>query len=797
MPARRAILITYFVLGAYAIVAQATLLREAQVILLGSELSWGLVLAFWLLGFGVGAKLGSLGPKHSQALLRLLAAPILGIPAILALTIMFLRVSRSLIGAGTGEYVSPSHMVWISLVATMPISLLIGMTLPSASVLVASGAGTNHAKAQAIGWVYLVESAGSLVGGALYSFVLVGRVGAIPLALAGGAVLAAATVPLVTALARRRAWGFAPAAVAGFLALLTATGLAGTVEAVSQHLRWGSFASGQKLVASADSRYENIAVGRLENQYSLYLNGMVAATWPNHTEAATEAHLAACECPDPRRILLLGGGLEGLVKELRRYKPERLDYVTLDPMAVEAITPLLDAPDREAARKLRQAGGVHYADIRRFVKEEIQWTEPRYDLVILAAPEPTSTLDSRLYTLEFFQEVSELMAERGVLALALHGSAGFWSAEPAEYVGSIVLPLRTVFPEVLLTFGYPTRVFVARKPGVLVDTGEALAARYKKRGVASPYFDPLWFEGATDMLDPAKRRDLAKSLAAHPPELLNTDARPVAGLYYMRMRLQTVETAHAGAEAPATERASLPGAILRLRGSHFTWAIVVATVAAGAVSFRRGRRGLQRTALAWSVGTTGFASMAIEMVLLYTFQTAYGYVYGMIGLVVGLFMFGLVLGSLFMNWHLRSLAETGRAAPHLRSMILLDVALALFALALGPALDSVRTWTADWALQGATYLLVAASGMLGGLVFPLAAAVHLGDEPNTARTAGAIAVADYAGACLGALLTGLVLVPVLGVSGACAAILTTKLLSASLVGMGSLIRPIGADVSVS
>ena len=40
----------------------------------------------------------------------------------------------------------------------------------------------------------------------------------------------------------------------------------------------------------------------------------------------------------------------------------------------------------------------------------------------------------------------------------------------------------------------------------------------------------------------------AKSLAAHPPELLNTDARPVAGLYYMRMRLQATETVHAGAE---------------------------------------------------------------------------------------------------------------------------------------------------------------------------------------------------------------------------------------------------------
>ncbi|MGB2782013.1 MAG: hypothetical protein WBD63_11100, partial [Phycisphaerae bacterium] len=58
MPKRAPLLVFYFLLGAYAVCAQATLLREAQVLLFGSELSWGLVLAFWLAGVAVGARVG-------------------------------------------------------------------------------------------------------------------------------------------------------------------------------------------------------------------------------------------------------------------------------------------------------------------------------------------------------------------------------------------------------------------------------------------------------------------------------------------------------------------------------------------------------------------------------------------------------------------------------------------------------------------------------------------------------------------------------------------------------------------
>jgi len=171
--------------------------------------------------------------------------------------------------------------------------------------------------------------------------------------------------------------------------------------------------------------------------------------------------------------------------------------------------------------------------------------------------------------------------------------------------------------------------------------------------------------------------------------------------------------------------------------------------------------------------------------------------------VVGVFMFGLVLGSLAMNRRLRGGSphpprqnasgcavgsETHRAnipaqsGPGLQALAWLDLVMAIFAAGLVVALGALRGSAADWPIQAATFALVAVTGVLGGLVFPLAAAVALEDRPSTARAAGAIDAADCLGACIGGLATGVILVPVLGVSGACWVMAGVKALSALLVG---------------
>jgi spermidine synthase len=787
--ARRAsILAAIFFFGAYALCAQAMLLREAQVILFGSELSWGLVLASWLAGVALGAQAG--GWLSRRAWVAFAAAG-LAMPLVLVMAVALLRLARLMLDVGPGEYIGPGEMFLVSLAATMPVSLWVGLSFPAASALVAQDARTDAGQARAVGWAYLVESAGGLAGGALYSFVLVERVGAMTLALAGGAVLATAVALAAREFGRGRHSRLLPLTCAALAAVFVMSGRAGRFDASTVRLRWQSFAAGHDLLHSEDTRYQNLAVGRLGDQFSLYADGLVAATWPNHQDLAIEAHLAACEARARNRILVLGGGAEGLLKELLRYKPARLDYVTLDPRFVALAGPYLDDSDRRALAELGDR--VHFTDIRRFVNRAAAARGEPYDLIILAAAEPASTLQARLYTEEFFEELASILSDSGVLAFVLHGSVGYWGTAPANYVGSITLPLGRIFPRIMLTFGYPTRCYAAKREGVLAESGDELARRYHEAGVQSPYFDPLWFAGASDLMDPDKRAGVAEALESHRPALLNTDDHPAAALYHMRFWLQTSEAGHPGEAAPAQHRRDFIGMLLGLQFEWVLAAAAAATLLAAGAGAVRGRAGFRRAAALWSVATTGMATMALEIVLLYTFQTMYGYVYKMVGLVVGVFMFGLVLGSWAMNRRLRS-GENGQRGQSplpsprpvgLTTLVWLDLAVMVFAAGLVLALAALRSVAADWAVQAGIFGLVAVAGVQGGLLFPLAAAVMLEDRRATGRAAGAVDAADNAGACLGAFVTGILLVPVLGVSGACLAVAGTKALSALLVGVAA------------
>ena len=46
-----------------------------------------------------------------------------------------------------------------------------------------------------------------------------------------------------------------------------------------------------------------------------------------------------------------------------------------------------------------------------------------------------------------------------------------------------------------------------------------------------------------------------------------------------------------------------------------------------------------------AIVSTGFAGMALEIILIFAFQNIYGYVYENIGLIIAVFMFGVSLGG--------------------------------------------------------------------------------------------------------------------------------------------------------
>jgi spermidine synthase len=200
---------------------------------------------------------------------------------------------------------------------------------------------------------------------------------------------------------------------------------------------------------------------------------------------------------------------------------------------------------------------------------------------------------------------------------------------------------------------------------------------------------------------------------------------------------------------------------------------LVALVSAGAAALRRRWRD---AALGFAVTSTGLVEIAVEFLILLGFQVVYGYVYEYIGILVASFMLGLTVGA----WVSSGWVVRGRASW--RRMEAVQLCICAYPMALlGLLVAATRSGAAlPPALAGGAFSLVAlAAGVVGGLQFPLAAALH----SSGGGSAGTLYGLDLLGSCLGALAVSSVLVATFGLGGVCG--LLSALGGLGLVGLAA------------
>ena len=836
--------------GMQAIVTQSLLLREALVLMFGSEFAWGVVLFAWLFGVAVGGVLGGWMaqrvPRPDVALVVVLTA----LSAAACLELWVFRGARAWLGIPAGELLPLPKTALAAVLFVSPASALVGMAFPLACCVTnmasapSGGRGVSDVAYQpvavrglfSLGNVYALESAGSLIGGAVFSFWAVEHLSPIQTALGCGAIVTVSSAGFLTVSCRRLrptgqldtqgARGIPTYVGATFglrfgaitLAALAVAALGTSIfagDALNRRLvnrRWHNVAPGYELCAEAESKYQNLAVGRRAEQFTLYSDGQVTADFPDPYTFVPLAHFWLCQHPRPSNVLVIGGGAEGLLAEILRHGVDHVDYVEPDPRQIELIEPFITDDDRQALSDPRTT--VHHVDARHFVKTVGRRRSPagdtasstyRFDLVIARLPEPMSALRARLYTEEFYGELRGAMTPRSVLCMTAAATPGQLSAASAEYLASIRATLRRHFPYVTIGWGNPAQVLAATEPGLISTDPAELAKRYTDRNVQSGLFDPAWFVGATDWLEPRKLEQREAQLDAVPNVQTGTDLHPVA---YMQRLVLWERMTGGQSRGTALEQWYV---IQRLRAVD--WGeLIAALLGVGGITLlayylRARARGtaleqwLSPGAITLSVGTTGFVTMALSIIWLFAFQNLYGYVYQRIGWIVALFMAGLVVGCAAAGWKSNRLSPfpiphstfpiphlTPPVAPLLRCLVLVDVLMALLALVVPfilPVLGSLQSSPLTFTVvEVCISALVLVTGLLGGAAFALAGALQLGSTGRPGAAAGSIVGADHAGACLGALLCGILLVPVFGTAATAFLLAGIKLSSAALLVVG-------------
>jgi spermidine synthase len=446
----------------------------------------------------------------------------------------------------------------------------------------------------------------------------------------------------------------------------------------------------------------------------------------------------------------------------------------LDPALTESIKKYLPPEEKEALSDKRVK--IFHADGRYYVKRAK--AEKKYDLIFVNIPDPSTAFLNRFYTVQFFQEGNDILADNGVFAIDISSAVNYMGEEVGNYTGSIYQTLHNVFPHVIISPGQTNSYFASNSYDTATFDIQTLMKRYVERGVKSEYFSEYVFR---TLLQPERVEFVANEIENRKGLRVNTDGKPVT--YFFNLMLWDKLTG------------SKFGGILKwLKNSHvktFLIPVFIFIVCrfAYVTVFRRGHDVQQRFNSIAAVATTGFAGMALEIILIFAFQNIYGYVYENIGLIIAVFMFGLALGGGISNRlilqifatktlsHRETPEESGgqKEMGWIKIFIIIESVIVGFACIMPFILNHLSAMFFD--SEYLFMILVVITGVLVGLEFPIAGKLCLMRKGESGTTAGTIDSADHTGAFIGALLTGVLFVPLFGISGSCVIIAVLNLMS--------------------
>lgn len=728
--------LAFILVGFTATIGQILVLRELLTVFSGSELAVAMVLAAWLFWTALGGLLGGTISRSYG-----LSQPLFGYlqsfsGVILTVTIFFIRVARSLFQIGAGELVTLGQMLAISFLTLAPFCLISGVLFSLACSLLAA---QIPAWTRSPGLVYFLEGLGAGIGGLLFTLLLIHYFNAIQIASGIALLLCGLGLILILQASRSRRLHIATFVVI-FLCLFFVQHQSTNLDRISREWQWAGF----RLIDSEETIFGHIIVVAKENQLSFFESGLWNFAVPDQLSAEGAVHYALLQHPEPKSVLLIGGGVsESLGQLLQHPSVRNIEYVELDPRLIQLGKIHLPVHVTAALKDPRVM--VHHEDGRQYLAH----CSNLYDVILVNLPEPYTAQINRFYTWEFFRLAASKMREGGVFFFTASGSETALGPIQAKYLKLLYLTALKVFPEVVVFPGQTARFFCSNSHGILTTQPETLVRRLQQRKLQLLYVQDhymLWD------LSPLRQETFLAMVDQAGETGVNSDLNPRAYSYNLLMW--------------SSQYSQMIGRVFSALSRRMVWTGML--ILCGLVALLSFRQRLWATSSSFPTGKVlyavsifGLTEISLEILIVFAFQLFFGYVYYKIGLLLAFFMVGLAAGSFTLSYYPR------RRSSQIRALVTSQTILACFCLALAVVIvyfHNRPTLNLHHFLYRETFSFMSfAAGFIGGTHFPLANRLLLTEQTRVGRVAGLIYAVDLLGSFLGCLLIGLVLIPSLGI----------------------------------
>lgn len=745
--------LSIFAYGVFSIAAQTLLFREFISTLESSDISVGVFFGTWFLWIAIGAALVCKSKTVSAMLLKNTGLFLLAYLPAFVLQLTLTVQARRFAGIAAYEALPLWSILALSIIVNSPLGLVTGMLFPVICRQAEKG------RRSTVSYVYIIESAGSFIGGT-GATVLLGfgvNPAAVFLILAVMLSLAVFTDCVV----RRKEEDKRNSAVvvtscAAMLSLLTAsaclalradTALTGCL----QTIKWTRMLAAQAPAGYFQTPQAEYLYGNYKGQWLTVREGSVCEALPDESTSGRIAAVSLCQNPAASRVLVIGTGLGVCRDFLKLPQIDRVSWAHSDGGYVRMV-------NRSLPEDLKIIDGrfsPQTGDVRPLLAEEKRY----YDIIIVNLPDAAGAVFNRYYTIEFYRQVKEALRDGGVLAVRITGGENVLGTELAGLGASVKFTLEKIFLKFALTPGDETW-FIASDSGRLTGEPAILRERFASIKGGEKIFAA---DGLLSVYLPQRAADAVeryKSAGMLLPErmLINSDAKPLAHLYSLLLAAR-----RAGAPCAAAAR------LLALAGPAVFF-VPISVFAALSIFYciktpqRSGYTGFDCSFLVFSAGWTG---IGIVIVLMYLYQTVFGSLYLYVGVISSLYMAGLVAGGVLFSYFVSARRYLAVILAHM----IIFAAIAF----LPPAMWTHTAFAAAFVL----------CGVCAGSYFPLAAGRLSEAAFETGRSAGKLETADHIGACAGGLLTGVVFLPALGIQGSVFVLAALVLAAAPLFILGA------------
>jgi spermidine synthase len=464
-----------------------------------------------------------------------------------------------------------------------------------------------------------------------------------------------------------------------------------------------------KLVHYQESRYGRIEVVRDEELFTLFSDGIPVYSNENLVMAEEVAHYPLSQLQSVQNVLVIST-TGGLMTEIEKYKPETIDYVELDPEVSDVLFRFNLIKKVPGLSVINQDGRAY-----------LMHTDKIYDAIILNLPEPETFQINRFFTDRFFALVRNHLTPQGIFSFSMEGYDNYLPEPQRQKLSSLFNTASDYFKHILLLPGQEIFFLCSDSP-ISRDIPALLSAK----GISTEYVS-RFFHGN---LTPWRIDELNGLIDPNTPK--NVDNSP------RLMRLMFFQW------------------FAKFSTSPVWFFVITAIILIGYLV----RLHIEEYVLF----STGCMTMGCEIMIIFAFQIYFGYIYHQIGLIITVFLAGLLPGA-WLGEKLR--LHAGKV------LLFTDSSLICMMIAFVAALSF-----AGDKLPVVFYIITGfATSVACGCQFPVALHLRRDDNPSVARAFSA----DLVGAAFGTLVTSVVLIPLAGITGAAAGLIAIKIISLLLV----------------